>query len=231
MTPSQFAFFKSFIKDFFESAFLNGQVSSSACDRLKSWCDSPSAKGYASELFSSRAVCIKEHQLDLNLRTLREINGREFYHIEVLSTRKKKRPRRRCFVGHRFVLPVEKALRWNLRHILEPYNIELDWSGRDIRSVQILQDIISKIKRADFCVFDNQATKGKPNVYIEAGMCIVLKKPFVLFDYEPKSKEPTTPEPVPSDLAFALGLRYKDYKQLFRDFYFRLPLFVEKNVD
>ena len=97
-------------------------------------------------------------------------------------------------------------------------------------SVQILEDIVRKIKEADFCVFDNRATKGRPNVYIEAGMCIILRKPFVLFEYTPNSMDANDPGPIPSDLSFALALRYRNYKQLFQDFYFRLPAFIEENV-
>ncbi len=231
MKPSQFAFFRDFFVHFSESAFLNGQIDSTVCQRLKSWCEKPEAREYARRLFSDRTVEVKEHRLRLQLKSLREIDGRNFHHIEVFYRTKKKRPKRICFVGHRFVPRVKAALRWNLRHILEPYNIELDWSGRNIRSVQILEDIIKRTKAADFCVFDNQGTKGKPNVYIEAGMCIVLRKPFILFEYEPVSGGSGTPEPIPSDLGFALALRYRNYRQLFRDFYFRLPLFVQKNVD
>ncbi len=79
-------------------------------------------------------------------------------------------------------------------------------------------------------MFDNRATRGKPNVYIEAGMCIALEKPFILFEYEPPSRGPESPGPIPSDLSYALALRYRNYKQLFRDFYFRLPIFFEKNL-
>ncbi len=158
------------------------------------------------------------------------MNGKGFNHIEVFFVRPKKRPRRKCFVGHRFLPGVEDTLRWNLRQILEPYNVRLDWSGRDIRSVQILEDIVRRIKAADFCVFDNRATKGKPNVYVEAGMCFVLRKPFILFEYEPTSPDPNDPGPLPSDLSFALAVRYKNYKELFRDFYFRLPIFFHKNI-
>lgn len=85
-------------------------------------------------------------------------------------------------------------------------------------------------RTADFCVFDNRATRGKPNVYIEAGMCIALKKPFILFDHKPASRNPNAPGPIPSDLAYALALPYRTYRQLFRDFYFRLPLFFQKHV-
>jgi hypothetical protein len=87
-----------------------------------------------------------------------------------------------------------------------------------------LEDIDRRIRTADFCIFDNRAAQGKPNVYIEAGMCYATRKPFILFDHEPSLSS------VPSDLGFALALRYRTYRELFRDFYYRLPVFFQKNV-
>jgi hypothetical protein len=113
--------------------------------------------------------------------------------------------------------------------VLEPYNITLDWSGQDPKSVQIFQDIVRRIRRADFCVFDTRATKGKPNVYIEAGIAYALGVPFVLFEYERKPPDPRYVASLPSDLAHALSLRYSNYEKLFREFYFSLPVFAENN--
>lgn len=230
MKRRQLAFFKDSLGRFFNSAFLLGEIDSTACERLKSWCKTPAAKGYAQRLFSEKVVEIPLHRLRLRLKPLREMDGARFDHIEGFFTGKKRHPKRICFVGHRFVPRVEETLRWNLRQVLEPYNVKLVWSGRDIRSVQILDDILRRMKTADSCVFDNQATRGKCNVYIEAGMCIVLRKPFIFFDYEPVSPDRYSPGTIPSDLSFALTLRYRNYKQLFRDFYSRLPVFFEENL-
>jgi hypothetical protein len=59
---------------------------------------------------------------------------------------------------------------------------------------------------------------------IEAGMCYATRTRFILFDYEPPAGS------IPSDLGFALALRYRNYRQLFRDLYYRLPVFFEKNL-
>lgn len=230
MKPKRFVFFRKFLKDFAESAFLHDQIDSVTCDRLRSWAEKPGAREYANGLFRDNITIIPEVDLRLQLKTLREIDGTEFHHIEVITSRRNHR-KKKCFVGHRFLPAIERALRWNLRQVLEPYGIELDWSGRDIRSVQILNDIVRRIKAADFCVFDNRATKGRPNVYIEAGMCIALGKPFILFEHESSSIDKLNPGAIPSDLTSALALRYKNYKQLFREFYFRLPVFFEENLD
>ena len=225
MNSKQLAFFKDFLDKFWESLLFQHVVKPQTCDRLKSWLDEPEAEQYAERLFSRRLVEIPAHHLKLRLITLREIDGCGFDHIEVLFVRKRKRPKSKCFVGHRFIRQIEETLRWNLIQVLEePYNVELDWSGRDIRSVQLLEDIGRKIRMADFCVFDNRSTEGKPNVYIEAGMCYAIRKPFIFFDYQQSAGS------IPSDLGFALTLRYTSYRQLFRDFYYRLPVFFEKNI-
>jgi hypothetical protein len=212
MKPSQFNFFRRFLNSFAENQFVVlNKIDSVTCQRLQSWTSGHEAAHYAARLFVDRAVEVREFGLRLQLKTLRELDGAEFNHIEILSRQDRRRRTRTCFVGHRFSAAVEKTLRWNLRQILEPYKIKLEWSGRDMSSVQILEDIVKKIKEADFCVFDNRATKGKPNVYIEAGMCVVLKKPFVLFEYTSTPKHPEDPGPIPSDLNFALALRYRNY--------------------
>lgn len=230
MNSSHLTFFRKFLQGFFESVYVHGLIDSGTQNRLNHWCRTPEAKAYAQRLFHERTVDMPDYLLRLQLITLREMNGREFDHIQVIFISQEERRKTRCFVGHRFNPSISGTLRWNLRQILEPYNVELEWSGRDLRSVQILDDIVSQIRKADFCVFDNRATKGKPNVYIEAGMCIALKKPFILFEHKMHSRGASDPGPVPSDFTHALALPYADYKQLFRDFYFRLPLFFRNNL-
>lgn len=153
MTRAEFAFFTDSLEKYFDSAFLLQDIDSLTCQRLKSWCKTAEARQCAERLFSKRIVEMRKHRLRLQLKSLREMNGEEFNHIEVF-VRPRKRPKRRCFVGHRFLPGVNDTLRWNLRQVLEPYNVQLDWSGRDIRSVQILEDIVRRIKVSDFCVFD-----------------------------------------------------------------------------
>jgi hypothetical protein len=230
MKPSQLLFFREFLGSFFESIFLHGLIDSTTHTRLSRWCQTAEAKEYATRLFREGTVDLPEYLLTLKLVQLREMDGKEFDHIQIIFISTSERPRTNCFVGHKFSPQVDKTLRWNLRQILEPYNVELEWSGRDLRSVQILDNIVRQIKTADFCVFDNRATKGRPNVYIEAGICIALEKPFVLFEREPGLRDSDDPGPIPSDLTSALALRYKNYRQLFRDFYFRLPLFFQNNL-
>jgi hypothetical protein len=229
MTHAELAFFRRFLGGYFESAYLNGQIDWRTCRHGQSWLDTSEAGEYASKLFSDGAVIIPEQYLNLQLRSLREMNGKEFNHIEIVRLSQKGRRRRKCFVGHRFIPAVNKTLRWNLRQVLEPYGVELDWSGRDPRSVQVFEDIVKRVNEADFCIFDNRETRAKPNVYIEVGMCIALSKPFILFEFESRSHRHSS-SPIPSDLTSALTLRYRNYQQLFQDFYFRLPVFFENNL-
>jgi hypothetical protein len=175
-------------------------------------------------------VSLSELDLDLQLKRLREMNGRNFFHIEMKVDRQEKRKKRVCFVGHRFTPAVGKTLRWNLRQVLEPYEIALDWSGQDPKSVQIFDDIVKRIRKADFCIFDTRATTGKPNVYIEAGISYAVGTPFILFDYVPPKASRKQAASLPSDLAHAVSLRYSSYERLFRDFYFALPVFANRNL-
>jgi hypothetical protein len=229
MNPDELSFFRRFLKGFFDSAFVNSRISSADCHRLKSWATTAEAREYGRQLFRDRIIDIPQHRLRLQLKTLREMDGREFNHIEIHFIPDSEPSRTKCFVGHRFLRSINDTLRWNLRQVLEPYNVEIDWSGRDIRSVQILDNIFEKIKGADFCIFDNRATQGRPNVYIEVGMCFAVQKPFILFEHESVPSHRRSGG-IPSDLASALAIRYRDYRQLFREFYFQLPVFFEKNL-
>lgn len=131
-------------------------------------------------------------------------------------------------MGHRFIPAVNKTLRWNLRQVLEPYGVEPDRSGRDPGSDQVPEDIAKRVKAADFCIFNSREAHARPNVYVEVGMCVALAKPFILFEFDSMSR-PHRSGPIPSDLTSALTLPYHNYQQMFRDFYFRLPVSFKKN--
>ena len=222
-------FFRSYLRDVSESLFVRSIITSAQCEQIRAFARGPECAHYAEELFRRRTIKIPALSATLSLKRLRETNGSEFYHIEILVERRRPRRRRICFVGHRFAPSVSRTLRWNLRQVLEPYNIELDWSGDDPRSVQIFQDIVQRIKRADFCVFDTRATRGKPNVYIEAGISYAVGTPFVLFDYVPPRQSGEQGASLPSDLAHCVTLRYSSYESLFREFYISLPAFAARH--
>jgi hypothetical protein len=162
-------------------------------------------------------------------RRLRHADLREFDFLIVEPRRRP--PRIECFVGHRFLENFEKSLRFNLRHVFEPYGIDAKWSGRDIAARDILSDILALIKHADFCLFDNQGTVTRPNVYIEAGIAYALARPMIFCEYvgTQRHKPPPDTGSIPSDLSGLLRLQYRDYEELCRQLYFKLPTFLDRN--
>ncbi len=62
---------------------------------------------------------------------------------------------------------------------------------------------------------------------LRLGCASPLKFLSSYFDFKPDRTHPEDPGEVPSDLGATLALRYRNYNQLFRDFYFRLPVFFE----
>jgi hypothetical protein len=101
-------------------------------------------------------------------------------------------------------------------------------AGQEAASEPLLSDIVKKMRSADFAIFDNRETETKPNVYIEIGMSLILKLPFIVCDY----RDPKRPEfdPIPSDLSGFLTLRYSDYKSLFTEPALKLPSFIYQRV-
>src|SRR5882672_3157698 len=150
MTAAQFTFFRSYIREWSETLFLLNIITSRVCEDLKTWSRGPDGKKHAAELFSKGYTNKPELKLRLELKQLREMGGAPFPHIEATRVKRKRTSRGRkktCFVGHRFVRGVERTLRWNLRQVLDPYKVSLDWSGQDPRSVQIFEDIVRRIRK------------------------------------------------------------------------------------
>lgn len=218
-------FLRSYLLEISEARFLHSAIDSQAYDQIEKFARSAACARLARTLLRDKKVEVSHLGLTLQLKHLREVSGKKFWHIELMVHPGRRRKKRVCFVGHRFTAKISKALRWNLRHVLEPYNIKLDWSGQNPTSVQIFEDIVRRIKAADFCVFDTRATQGKPNVYIEAGIAYAVGTPFILFDFVDGAPGAS----MPSDLGHALSLRYSTYEQLFREFYAALPAFAENN--
>jgi len=131
--------------------------------------------------------------------------------------------RLRCFLGHRFLPRITKALRLDLLFVMEPSNIRLVWSDMDMSAVGFFAKTVREIRQADFCIFDNRDADSKPNVYIEAGIAYVLGKPFIVADYKGNRLA------VPSDLQHINRVQYRDYADLSRQIYFRLPVFLREN--
>jgi len=161
--------------------------------------------------------------LQVYLREGRDPARGRFNLFELRWSRSKRPTTLRCFLGHRFTKSISDSLRHNLRYILEPSNIKLVWSGMDMQAVGFFDDIVKKIQRCDFCIFDNRSTDRKPNVYIEAGIAYVLRRPFILANHVGNRVG------VPSDLSHILNIPYTNYSDLTRRLYFNLPVFLSEN--
>jgi len=94
----------------------------------------------------------------------------------------------------------------------------------------VFETILQRIRGADFCIFDDRETEVRPNVLIELGAAIGMRKPYFYFNYGKKRtvrvnnrNEPIT---TASDLAGMLYLPYSTYQGLFVEFARRLPGFL-----
>jgi len=169
----------------------------------------------AAELRLKREYETKKLGLRFEQVLMRTMDGSEFPLVRILvknDLAQIPRMRLKVFLGHRFVDHITQPLRFNLARVLDPYGIKLMLAGQEAASEPLLSDIVKKLRSADFAIFDNRETETKPNVYIEIGMSLILKLPFMVCDY----RDPQRPDfdPIPSDLGGFLTLRYTDYKSL-----------------
>jgi len=164
---------------------------------------------------------IREANLTLYIREGRDPDIGRFNLFEFQWRRRNDRqPDLKCFLGHRFTPSICNSLRNNLRYIMEPLNIFLRWSGMDMNASGFFDGIVRLIRCCDFCIFDNRDTDGRPNVYIEAGIAYVLKRPFILANCKRNCVG------VPSDLTHILNVPYDNYRDLSQQLYFNLPVFL-----
>ena len=164
------------------------------------------------------------------LASLRELNGREFPTVIAVNRRIRFPRNMRVFVGHRFTPAVTRNLRHNLQIVLRPYGIKPVYSDSDMPNGPVFETILERIRAADFSIFDDRETEVRPNVLIELGAAIGMRKPYFYFNYGQKRTvrignryEPIT---TASDLAGMLYLPYTSYRGLFVDFARRLPGFL-----
>jgi hypothetical protein len=181
-------------------------------------------------------ILLQQHEhvetiLRFELVSMKSLDGSEFPFVRILfieDLEKLPKKQLKVFVGHRFLDHITHPLRFNLARILEPYGIKLMLVGQEAASEPVLSDIVKKLRTADFAIFDNRETETKPNVYIEIGMSLILKLPFIVCDY----RDPKRPDfdPIPSDLSGFLTVRYPDYKSLFTELSLKLPSFIYQRV-
>jgi hypothetical protein len=164
------------------------------------------------------------------IANLRELDGREVPTVMAVNRRIRCSRRLRVFVGHRFTPSVTRNLRHNLQIVLRPYGIKPVYSDSDMPNGPVFETILERIRAADFSIFDDRETEVRPNVLIELGAAIGMRKPYFYFNYGKKRTvrinnrhEPIT---TASDLAGMLYLPYTSYRGLFVEFARRLPGFL-----
>jgi len=128
--------------------------------------------------------------------------------------------------GHltRFPLSVAtKRVARDLRGAVAKVWLELIWSDMDMSADAFFSKTVREMEKADFCIFDNRGAEEKPNVYIEAGIAYIRRKPFIMANYLGNRMQ------VPSDLTHINTVAYRSYADLMKQVYFRLPVFLRDN--
>ncbi|HEX4961299.1 MAG TPA: hypothetical protein VF173_10710 [Thermoanaerobaculia bacterium] len=229
------SFLRDFVTNFLESYLLNGLLSIDEYhDRLARIERDGSFATASRQLFENAPEAVHlDGYGNLRVIELREPNGSKFPFLQGLARRRLDRRRLTCFIGHRFLANIEQSLRYNLVHLLAPYDVVLRWSGYDLSARDIFDDVVSGIRTADLCVFDNLGTLNRPNVYIEIGIAHALGKPMLVCEYTGgasggRKRIPDTGS-VPSDLQGLFRIQYSSYQDLCRQLYFKIPIFLEHN--
>jgi hypothetical protein len=228
-------FVRQFLSQFLETRFVNGLISEkdyySLLSALKK---DKSLEAISRRLFDKSPDPVSVEGFGhLRIVYLREPDGSTFPFLQGLAKASPVKKPLSCFVGHRFLKNIENSLRFNLRHLFEPYKIDLFWSGYDLSSRNIFEEIVKGIKDADLCFFDNLGTLNRPNVYVEIGMAHVLAKPMLVSEYlgpaSRKGRKMPDTGSVPSDLQGLLRIPYRSYEDLCLQLYFNLPIFLKRH--
>jgi hypothetical protein len=190
--------------------------------------DAAYARGFARTLLAGEHARLGGHEF--SIAAMRDLNGREFPTVMAVNKRIQCARRLHVFVGHRFTPAVTNTLRHNLQVVLRPYGIRPVYSDSDMPNGPVFETILERIRAADFSIFDDRETEVRPNVLIELGAAIGMRKPYFYFNYGNKRtvKINNRHEPIAtaSDLAGMLYLRYMSYRELFVEFARRLPGFL-----
>jgi len=186
------------------------------------------AGGFARTLLAGEHARLGGHEFWI--ANLRELNGRELRTVMAVNRRIRCERRLGVFVGHRFTPAVTRNLRHNLQVVLRPYGIKPVYSDSDMPNGPVFETILERIRAADFSIFDDRETEVRPNVLIELGAAIGMRKPYFYFNYGKKRtvKINNRHEPITtaSDLAGMLYQPYTSYRGLFVEFARRLPGFL-----
>jgi len=195
---------------------------------LRRYRDLSLSRAFARTLLAGEKARIGGHEFWIE--SFRELNGSESLTVMAVNRRILCSRNLRVFVGHRFTPAVTRNLRHNLQLVLRPYGIKPVFSDSDMPNGPVFETILKRIRAADFSIFDDRETEVRPNVLIELGAAIGMRKPYFYFNYGNKRtvKINNRHEPITtaSDLAGMLYLPYTSYRGLFVEFARRLPGFL-----
>lgn len=223
-------FVREFVEAFLESQLLNGFLSTSDYHDRVAGLRRAELAAFCRDLFANTPAAIEGPLGPCRMVYLREADGSQFPFLQMLQkSAAPEKGRLSAFVGHRFLKGIERSLRFNLVHLLEPHGVSLRWSGYDLSSKDVFRGIVDGIREADLCVFDNLGTLNKPNVYIEVGIAHALGKPMLVCEYVGRKRRVLDTGSVPSDLHGLFRIQYRSYEDLCRQLYFGLPTFLHSN--
>jgi hypothetical protein len=226
---SKQVFVRNFLSDFYLHRFISGLITEDQYYGYQSILVSKDFEQFARDLYARAPSPVTLPGCGVvRLVRLLELDRSEFPFLLALPPRRRATRTLTCFVGHRFLRKIERPLRFNLRHVLNPYRIAIDWSAKDLSASDVFNDIVAGIGKADMCFFDTLGTASKPNVYIELGIAYALGVPTIFAEYI-GGPSPTVPSGIPSDLQGLFRIRYRNYQELFRTLYFGLPNFIATN--
>lgn len=130
------------------------------------------AAGFA-RAFARTIVQKKKPRLagyEFSVARLRSLRGRDFYAVVPVDRKLRRRKRLRAFIAHRFISAVTDNLRQNLQVLLSEYRVSPWYADTDMPNTPIFQTILTRIKKSNFCIFDDRETEVRPNVFIELGL-------------------------------------------------------------
>lgn len=229
LRPSQLRFVRESLRKRVETLYLNRQIDRPTRRFWEQQLGWKRIRELSGDLYGpdGEATVPENPSAKLVFLSMREMGKGKFNLLVFKGVDNPARPKRsiRCLVGHRFTEEMKRTFRWNLRELFGLLGIEEDYTDLDAKAENIISSLHDKIRKSDFCLFDNKETTrpSKPNVYIEAGMALALRRPFIFCHFSSK-------EVWPSDFSNINYISYTSYNKLFDELYTRLPIFLHRHV-
>ena len=186
-------------------------------------------RAFSKTILQRKKPCLAGHEF--SVVQIRSLTGKNSYAVLALNRRLKRKRKLRVFLGHRFIPTVTNNLRHNLLLILKQYGVLPWYSDTDMPNTPVFETILTRIKKSDFCIFDDRETETRPNVFIELGAAIAFGHSYFHLSFNKKRTVKIGRRreeiEVPSDFAGLLRLNYSNYEDLFLQFAIKLPAFLK----